>query len=771
MTGSRGNAPPAPAAGGAVLPLELWAGLECTINRIGESFRDQLEYAGHYARLDDIERLADLGVRTVRYPVLWERHADNRDQWAFTDRALELFRRRDIDVIAGLVHHGSGPRHTSLLDPDFARGLASFARRVAERYPWLRRFTPVNEPLTTARFAALYGHWYPHKRSEEAMVCALVHQVRGVQLAMQAIGEVIPDAQLVQTEDLGFTHSTPTLRYQADFENERRWLTFDLLEGRVKAGHPFWKRFSRDDAVATELARIADDAADPRARPALLGVNHYLTSERFLDDRIGDYPRHLHGGNGRHRYVDVEAVRVLEDGPLGPAQLLEQVWHRYGKPIAVTEAHLACTREQQMRWLHDMWTEALQARKRGAQVVAVTAWSALGAFDWRSLLTREEMVYESGLYDVRAPAPRETALVPMVRSLATLGYYDHPALEASAWWKRNERILHRHAPAGLASDGPVRATAPRARARPLLITGAGGTLGRAFMLLAEERGLRHAACTRRDLDISDREQVVAVLDRIRPWAVVNTAGWVRVDQAEHDVDGCMRANATGAQLLAEECAARGIAFVTFSSDLVFSGRESRPWIESDAPKPLNVYGRSKVESEQLVLSSMPEALVVRTSAFFGDWDDWNFVSRSLAILHAGGRVRAPDDAIVSPTYVSDLVHATLDLLIDDERGVWHLANVGALSWNELARHAAREAGLDAARIERCNSSEIGWTAPRPNWSVLGSERATLLSPVDDAIARYLKSRAWERVARSLRHAGDAGHHGPGVRAAHFHATT
>ena len=131
------------------------------------------------------------------------------------------------------MHHGSGPRYTDLLDPGFATGLADYAARVAERYPWADAWTPVNEPVTTARFCGLYGLWYPHLRSDRGFVRALLNQMRGVRLAMRAIRAVNPSARLVQTDDVGFVSSTRRLRYQADFENERRWLSFDLLFGRV----------------------------------------------------------------------------------------------------------------------------------------------------------------------------------------------------------------------------------------------------------------------------------------------------------------------------------------------------------------------------------------------------------------------------------------------------------------------------------------------------------------------------------------------------------
>ena len=130
-------------------PLQLWGGLECTVNRVGDRYFDQVEASGHCGRLDDLDRFATLGVTAIRYPVLWEQIAPsdaNNPDWAWTDRALARLRALGIKPIVGLVHHGSGPRHTSLLDPAFPRKLADFAARVAERYPWVEMVTPINEP-------------------------------------------------------------------------------------------------------------------------------------------------------------------------------------------------------------------------------------------------------------------------------------------------------------------------------------------------------------------------------------------------------------------------------------------------------------------------------------------------------------------------------------------------------------------------------------------------------------------------------------------------
>ncbi|MFL5606393.1 MAG: family 1 glycosylhydrolase [Gemmatimonadaceae bacterium] len=718
--------------------LQLWAGLECTLNRVGSAQHDQLALTGHHDRPDDIDRLAALGLRTLRYPILWERFAGRAPDdaaWRDVDARMERMRAAGIDPIIGLVHHGSGPLHTHLLHDDFADGLAEFARTVAERYPWVTRFTPVNEPLTTARFSALYGHWYPHERSDALCWRATLNQIRAIRLAMDAIRAVTPEAQLVQTEDLGHTHATPALAYQAEFENERRWLTFDLLTGRVVPGHRMYDHALFLGLHPHEIARAVGDGCPPD----LIGINHYVTSERWLDERLEHYPPHTHGGNHAHRYADVEAVRVLPDGVAGPRALLLETWERYRLPIAVTEAHMGCSREQQLRWLRDVWQAAGDARACGADVRAVTAWAAFGTRDWSSLVTRLDGHYEPGLFDVRAPAPRPTALAAMARTLAERGTHDHPALDAPGWWHLPERILYQAAPV----HAPVRMHGRAAR--PILVTGAAGTLGRAFTRICAERGLAVRAVTRAELDVAVPNDVARVLRDTNAWAVVNAAGYVRVDDAEHDRDGCRRGNVEGAVALAAACAARGIPLVTFSSDLVFDGSKSVPYLERDAPAPLGVYGATKADAESRVLSILPEALVVRTAAFFGPWDDWNFVTLALRSIADGVPFAAASDLVVSPTYVPDLVHATLDLLIDGERGIWHLSNPGAATWADFARMAARAAGLDASLVHARPHAALGLTARRPRYAALASERAALMSSLEHALARYVRSRPWESV--------------------------
>jgi dTDP-4-dehydrorhamnose reductase len=293
--------------------------------------------------------------------------------------------------------------------------------------------------------------------------------------------------------------------------------------------------------------------------------------------------------------------------------------------------------------------------------------------------------------------------------------------------------------------------------RPLLITGATGTLGRAFARICEVRGLSYRLLLRREMDIADDASVQRALTEHEPWAVVNAAGYVRVDEAESDEERCRRENTTGPKTLAAACARHGVKLVTFSSDLIFDGYAVGPYVESSNPSPLNVYGRSKAEAEREVLSILSTALVIRTSAFFGPWDKYNFATAALDTIAAGRRFRAADDATVSPTYVPDLVHASLDLLIDGEQGIWHLANVGATTWADLARRVACIAGFDESLIDGCRTQSFNLAALRPIYSALTSERGLLLAPLDDALSRFMREREVQWTGDTRREHAEVAH--------------
>jgi dTDP-4-dehydrorhamnose reductase len=253
---------------------------------------------------------------------------------------------------------------------------------------------------------------------------------------MGAIREINLSARLVQTEDLGKTFSTPRMAYQANFDNERRWLTFDLLCGRVDARHALWNYFIKWGIQPAELEWFLENPCPPD----ILGVNHYLTSDRFLDERLHWYPAATHGGNRRHRYADVEAVRVDLNGELGPAVRLAEICNRYHLPVAVTEAHLGCSSDQQVKWFREVWNAAQLQRANGHDVRAVTAWALLGSFDWNSLLVNNDNIYEPGVFDLRSGLPQPTALAKELREIADGKQADHSLADEPGWWHKAERI-------------------------------------------------------------------------------------------------------------------------------------------------------------------------------------------------------------------------------------------------------------------------------------------------------------------------------------------
>ena len=290
---------------GTITDVEIWGGIECTINRVKDSYFDQLEFSGHYDRQTDIDLCADLGIKKLRYPVLWEKHqpaSDTEIDWSATETSLNRLREAGIDPIAGLVHHGSGPVYAPIESEIFATELADYAFKVAQKFPWLEYYTPINEPLTTARFCGLYGFWYPHLKSDNSFIRLLLNETKATILSMQAIRKINPGAKLIQTEDLGKTYSTPLLKYQANFENKRRWLSFDLLMGRVGKKHPLWKYLTIQGGISEKELEFFLKNPCP---PDIIGFNYYITSERFIDENVMKYPTNLHGGNSNHSYADV----------------------------------------------------------------------------------------------------------------------------------------------------------------------------------------------------------------------------------------------------------------------------------------------------------------------------------------------------------------------------------------------------------------------------------------------------------------------------------
>ncbi len=246
-----------------------------------------------------------------------------------------------------------------------------------------------------------------------------------------------------------------------------------------------------------------------------------------------------------------------------------------------------------------------------------------------------------------------------------------------------------------------------ARHRRLLVTGAGGQLGRALQqAFADEDvvALGHA-----EWDVALPAPDLPPLD-----LVLHTAAWTDVDAAETDPQSAAAVNVGGTLNVAE----LGVPLVSFSSDYVFDGRKGAPYVESDGPNPLCVYGRSKLGSEG---AAGEDAWIVRSSWLFAETGH-NFVRTMLRLGGERDEVAVVDDQRGCPTYAGHLAAATRELVDSGQpRGVWHLAAGGDCTWAELAEATFDLAGLDC-RVRRISSAELGRPAPRPAYSVLRSER-------------------------------------------------
>ncbi len=419
----------------ALRSLELWGGVECTLNRVHDTFFDQLDRSKHRERAQaDLELFAQLGLRTLRTCLHWERFAATAS-WENWDLMLYEMERLRLTPIVGLLHHGSGPPTTDLLDPGFPEKLAGYALCVARRYPHVLDYTPVNEPQTTGRFACLYGYWYPHEQSMRSYVRALFHQVKGIVLAMRAIRTVQPQARLVHTEDGGETFATPPLESYRMEREHRRWLGLDLLCGRVTDAHPLFGFLLDHGLSEAEVLWFADNPFSP----SVIGLNYYVTSDRFLDHRLDLYPSRAGGDTGTEPLVDIEAVRVRAEGIAGAARMLRTAWDRYGLPLAITEAHLGSDAVEQTRWLAEMWQDAEAVRAEGVDVRAVTVWALLGSYDWCHLCTQETGTYERGVFDLSGGVRGWTPLTDVVGRISR-GLPLPEESRSPGWWRRGDRL-------------------------------------------------------------------------------------------------------------------------------------------------------------------------------------------------------------------------------------------------------------------------------------------------------------------------------------------
>jgi len=251
----------------------------------------------------------------------------------------------------------------------------------------------------------------------------------------------------------------------------------------------------------------------------------------------------------------------------------------------------------------------------------------------------------------------------------------------------------------------------------IFVMGGDGQLGSAFV---RHLGDHCRPVLQQDLDLTREGTIDTWIERTRPGLVINCAAYTAVDQAEADEETARAINASAVGALATATARIGARFVTYSTDYVFDGRKETGYVESDPPHPLNVYGRTKLKGERLALKAHPDALVVRTSWLLSA-SHRNFLSNILdRLVH--GRVSVVDDQRGRPTFVDDLVRATLAAIESGATGVLHLTNQGETTWYGLAIEIATLAGYDPGLVTPITSNDLEQPALRPANSVLDSER-------------------------------------------------
>lgn len=280
----------------------------------------------------------------------------------------------------------------------------------------------------------------------------------------------------------------------------------------------------------------------------------------------------------------------------------------------------------------------------------------------------------------------------------------------------------------------------------VLVTGAGGMLGRDVVLAAGNAGHDVIGFGRTELDVTDAGTLEAKFELERPDVVINCAAWTDVDGAEESEEAALAVNGTAAGHVAGAAATVGASVVYVSSDYVFDGSKGAPYVETDQTAPLSAYGRTKLAGEEATAAANKRHFVVRSSWLFGIGGS-NFVETMLRLASTQNEVLVVRDQVGSPTYTWHLAYGIVRLIEGVEFGIHHMAAGGACSWYDFAREIFDQAKVECLVLS-ATTDMLGRPAPRPAYSALESQRehAIELPPWRDGLAAYLSQRAAEQEA-------------------------
>ncbi|MBQ8162480.1 MAG: dTDP-4-dehydrorhamnose reductase [Clostridia bacterium] len=285
----------------------------------------------------------------------------------------------------------------------------------------------------------------------------------------------------------------------------------------------------------------------------------------------------------------------------------------------------------------------------------------------------------------------------------------------------------------------------------VMVTGAEGQLGWDVMHVLKEKNIECIGVDREQFDLTDPDAVRDFVYACRPTVIVHCAGYTAVDKAEEDVQTCLAINGRGTANLVRAAKEIGAALLYISTDYVFSGEGEDAWETYDRPKPLSVYGLSKLQGEQAVLEELTRFFIVRISWLFGVHGK-NFVRTMLRLGQEKSSISVVNDQVGSPTYARDLAEKIVEMIHTEKYGIYHVTNEGVCSWAEFAETIMEMAHLNC-RVHPVPTSEYPTPARRPQNSVLSKQSLDdagfdRLPHWEDALLRYL--RALKEEARDAK---------------------
>ena len=341
--------------------------------------RDECEECGHYERWnEDFELVQNLGIQYLRYgPPLYRTHlGPDKYDWAFTDETFNRLRDLGIHPITDLCHFGVPDWVGGFDNDDYPALFAKYARAFAERFPWVRLYTPVNEIFVAATFSGQLGWWNERNTSDKGFVTALKNLCRANLLAMRAILEVNPRARFIQSESSEYFHSDePKSIHQASFLNERRFLSLDLTYGRSIDAHMY--EYLLDNGMTRDDYHWFRDH-HVKAQ-CVMGNDYYMTNE------------HLVKADGS----------VVPSGEIfGYYVITHQYYARYRLPVMHTETNIKDAAKAP-GWLTKEWANMHRLKQDGVPIVGFTWYSLTDQIDWDTALReKNNRVNDCGLYDL-----------------------------------------------------------------------------------------------------------------------------------------------------------------------------------------------------------------------------------------------------------------------------------------------------------------------------------------------------------------------------------